>query len=90
MNYWLGTPMPCRTSNWLKELVKKILTEVKKSTSQADWHKKDDTKALLQLTVKQLLCFRTRAELQEILDEEMEQAEARAGYSELPWQELFS
>ena len=73
----------------VRELVKKILTEVKNSACQADWHKKDDTKALLQLTVKQLLCFKTRAELQEILDEVMDQAEARAGHSGLPWQEFF-
>ena len=61
----------------IKELVKKILDEVKKSTSQPDWYKKDDTKAQLQLAVKKVLRFKVKAELQEILDEVMEQAEAR-------------
>ncbi len=61
----------------IKELVKKILAEVKKSASQPDWYKKDDTKAQLQLAVKKVLRFKVKAELQEILDEVMEQAEAR-------------
>ncbi|RDV17160.1 DUF3387 domain-containing protein [Pontibacter diazotrophicus] len=61
----------------VKELVKKILAEVKKSASQSDWYKKDDTKAQLQLAVKKVLRFKVNAELQEILDEVMEQAEAR-------------
>jgi type I restriction enzyme R subunit len=61
----------------IKELVKKILAEVKKSASQPDWYKKDDTKAQLQLAVKKVLRFKVNGELQEILDEVMEQAEAR-------------
>ncbi|AKD03294.1 type I restriction endonuclease subunit R [Pontibacter korlensis] len=61
----------------IKELVQKILAEVKKSASQPDWYKKDDTKAQLQLAVKKVLRFKVKDELQEILDEVMEQAEAR-------------
>ncbi|MFD2515826.1 type I restriction endonuclease subunit R [Pontibacter locisalis] len=61
----------------IKELVQKILAEVKKSAQQPDWYKKDDTKAQLQLAVKKVLRFKVNAELQEILDEVMEQAEAR-------------
>ncbi|TPE46258.1 type I restriction endonuclease subunit R [Pontibacter mangrovi] len=61
----------------IKELVQKILKEVKKSASQPDWYKKDDTKAQLQLAVKKVLRFKVKAELQEILEEVMEQAEAR-------------
>ncbi|RAU81873.1 type I restriction endonuclease subunit R [Pontibacter arcticus] len=61
----------------IKELVQKILAQVKKSASQPDWYKKDDTKAQLQLAVKSVLRFKVKAELQEILDEIMEQAEAR-------------
>ncbi|WP_347159069.1 type I restriction enzyme endonuclease domain-containing protein [Pontibacter chitinilyticus] len=61
----------------IKELVQKILAQVKKSASQPDWYKKDDTKAQLQLAVKKVLRFKVKAELQEILDEVMEQAEAR-------------
>ncbi|SIT78344.1 type I restriction endonuclease subunit R [Pontibacter indicus] len=61
----------------IKELVKKILAEVKKSASQPDWYKKEDTKAQLQLAVKKVLKFKVKAELQEILEEIMEQAEAR-------------
>jgi type I restriction enzyme, R subunit len=61
----------------IKELVKKILAEVKKSASQPDWYKKDDTKAQLMLAVKKVLRFKVQADLQEILDEIMEQAEER-------------
>ncbi|WP_233555545.1 type I restriction endonuclease subunit R [Pontibacter oryzae] len=61
----------------IKELVQKILAEVKKSAQQPDWYKKDDTKAQLQLAVKKVLRFKVNGELQEILDEVMEQAEAR-------------
>ncbi|WP_317173873.1 type I restriction endonuclease subunit R [Pontibacter aquaedesilientis] len=61
----------------IKELVQKILVEVKKSAQQPDWYKKDDTKAQLQLAVKKVLRFKVNSELQEILDEVMEQAEAR-------------
>ena len=61
----------------IKELVQKILAQVKKSASQPDWYKKEDTKAQLQLAVKKVLRFKVKAELQEILDEIMEQAEAR-------------
>jgi type I restriction enzyme, R subunit len=61
----------------IKELVQKILAQVKKSASQPDWYKKDDTKAQLQLAVKSVLRFKVKVELQEILDEIMEQAEAR-------------
>ncbi|OKL40444.1 type I restriction enzyme endonuclease domain-containing protein [Pontibacter flavimaris] len=61
----------------IKELVQKILAQVKKSASQPGWYKKDDTKAQLQLAVKSVLRFKVKAELQEILDEIMEQAEAR-------------
>ncbi len=61
----------------IKELVKKILAEVKKSASQPDWYKKDDTKAQLQLAVKKVLRFKVKAGLQAILNEVMEQAEER-------------
>ncbi|WP_237717782.1 type I restriction enzyme endonuclease domain-containing protein [Pontibacter sp. BAB1700] len=62
----------------IKELVQKILAEVKKSAKQPDWYKKDDTKAQLMLAVKKVLRFKVKAdELQTILDEVMEQAEAR-------------
>ncbi|MDO6391874.1 type I restriction endonuclease subunit R [Pontibacter sp. BT731] len=61
----------------IKELVQKILSEVKKSARQPDWYKKEDTKAQLQLAVKKVLRFKVKYELQEILDEIMEQAEAR-------------
>ncbi len=61
----------------IKELVQKILSEVKKSAAQPDWYKKDDTKAQLQLAVKKVLRFKVKSELQEILDEVMEQSEAR-------------
>ncbi|WP_082893371.1 type I restriction endonuclease subunit R [Rufibacter ruber] len=61
----------------MKDLVKKILAEVKKSASQPDWYKKDDTKAQLQLAVKKVLRFKVQADLQEILDEILEQAEER-------------
>lgn len=61
----------------IKVLVQKILAQVKKSASQPDWYKKDDTKAQLQLAVKSVLRFKVKAELQEILEEVMEQAEAR-------------
>lgn len=61
----------------IKVLVQKILAEVKKSASQPDWYKKDDTKAQLMLAVKKVLRFKVKADLQEILDEVMEQAEAR-------------
>ncbi|WP_225986588.1 type I restriction enzyme endonuclease domain-containing protein [Rufibacter sp. LB8] len=61
----------------IKDLVKKILAEVKKSASQPDWYKKDDTKAQLQLAVKKVLRFKVQADLQEILDEILEQAEER-------------
>ena len=61
----------------IKALVQKILAQVKKSASQPDWYKKDDTKAQLLLAVKSVLRFKVKAELQEILEEVMEQAEAR-------------
>ena len=61
----------------IKELVRKILAEVKRSAAQPDWYKKEDTKAQLQLAVKKVLRFKVKAELQEILEEVMEQAEAR-------------
>ncbi len=61
----------------IKELVRKILAVVKKSATQPDWYKKDDTKAQLMLAVKQVLRFKVKAELQEILEEVMEQAEER-------------
>jgi type I restriction enzyme, R subunit len=65
----------------IKELVKEITAIVKKTASQPDWYKKDDTKAQIMLSVKRTLMRKgVRAELQEILDEVMEQAEAR--YSE--------
>ncbi|AMM52137.1 hypothetical protein TH61_14400 [Rufibacter sp. DG15C] len=61
----------------IKELVKKILAGVKKSAAQPDWYKKDDTKAQLQLAVKKVQRFKVKADLQEILDEILEQAEER-------------
>ncbi|TXK52140.1 type I restriction endonuclease subunit R [Pontibacter qinzhouensis] len=61
----------------IKDLVQKILAEVKRSAQQPDWYKKEDTKAQLMLAVKKVLRFKVKAELQEILEEVMEQAEAR-------------
>lgn len=51
--------------------------EVTISASLPHCCKKNDNKAQLQLTAKKVLPFKAKAELQEILDEVMEQAEAR-------------
>ncbi|EMR01866.1 type I restriction endonuclease subunit R [Cesiribacter andamanensis] len=62
----------------IKELVKEITALIKQKAAQPDWYKKVDTKAQIILSVKKVLLRKgVRAELQEILDEIMEQAEAR-------------
>jgi type I restriction enzyme R subunit len=62
----------------IKEVVKDITALIKKNAAQPDWYKKDDVKAQIILSVKNTLRRKgIKAELQEILDEIMEQAEAR-------------
>ncbi len=61
----------------IKEIVKEVTAAVKKNLS-IDWYKKDDAKAQIMLAVKRVLRNKGVAEeLQEIMDEIMEQAEAR-------------
>ncbi|WP_017733754.1 type I restriction endonuclease subunit R [Nafulsella turpanensis] len=62
----------------IKEVVKDITALIKQKAAQPDWYKKDDVKAQIILSVKNTLRRKgIKAELQEILDEIMEQAEAR-------------
>jgi type I restriction enzyme R subunit len=62
----------------IKELVKEITALIKQKAAQPDWYKKTDTKAQIILSVKMVLRRKgVSIELQEILDEIMEQAEAR-------------
>jgi type I restriction enzyme R subunit len=61
----------------IKEIVKEVTTVVKKNL-QIDWYKKPDAKAQIMLAVKRVLMKKgVSAELKEIMDEIMEQAEAR-------------
>ena len=62
----------------IKEVVKDITALIRKNAAQPDWYKKDDVKAQIILSVKRTLSRKgIKTELQEILDEIMEQAEAR-------------
>ncbi|MDX5346360.1 MAG: HsdR family type I site-specific deoxyribonuclease [Hymenobacteraceae bacterium] len=61
----------------IKALVQQILADVKKSARQPDWYKKTDPKAQLMLAVKRVLRGKVKADLPEILEEIIEQAEAR-------------
>lgn len=61
----------------IKEIVKEVTLAVKKNL-QIDWWKKADAKAQIMLSVKRVLMKKgVASELKEILDEIMEQAEAR-------------
>ncbi len=61
----------------IKEIVKEVTVAVKKNL-QIDWYKKPDAKAQIMLAVKRVLQKKgISAELKEIMDEIMEQAEAR-------------
>ncbi|WP_225307180.1 type I restriction enzyme endonuclease domain-containing protein [Adhaeribacter soli] len=62
----------------IKEVVKEVTAIIKKNAAQPDWYKKSDTKAQIMLSVKRILSRKgIGAELQEILNEIMEQAEER-------------
>ncbi|MBK0403007.1 DUF3387 domain-containing protein [Adhaeribacter sp. BT258] len=62
----------------IKQLVKELTALIKKNVAQPDWYKKPDTKAQIMLSVKSMLRRKgVGAELQEILNEIMEQAEER-------------
>ena len=61
----------------IKEIVKEVTATVKKNL-QIDWYKKADAKAQIMLAVKRVLMKKgVKLELKEILDEIMEQADAR-------------
>ena len=61
----------------IKDLVKEITANIKKHL-QIDWYKKPDARAQIMLAVRRSLKSRgISAELKEILDEIMEQAESR-------------
>ncbi len=61
----------------IKELVKDITANIKRNL-KIDWYKKPDARAQIMLTVKRILRNKgVHQELQEILNEIMEQAEAR-------------
>lgn len=61
----------------IKEIVKEVTVTVKKNL-QIDWYKKADAKAQIMLAVKRVLMKKgVKLELKEILDDIMEQAEAR-------------
>jgi type I restriction enzyme R subunit len=61
----------------MKELVKEITIVIKKNL-KVDWYKRPDLKAIIMLSVKRTLIKKgVLDELQEILNEIMEQAEAR-------------
>ncbi len=63
--------------NLMKELVQEITANIKKHL-QIDWYKKPDARAQIMLAVKRTLQRKgVKAELKEILDEIMEQAESR-------------
>ena len=62
----------------IKEVVKDITALIRKNAAQPDWYKKEDVKAQIILSVKNTLRRKgIKAELKEILEEIMEQAEAR-------------
>jgi type I restriction enzyme, R subunit len=61
----------------IKDIVKEVTLAVKKNL-QIDWYKKPDAKAQIMLAVKKVLTKKgVKKELQDILNEIMEQAEAR-------------
>ena len=61
----------------IKEIVKEVTAAVKKNL-QIDWYKKPDAKAQIMLAVKRVLQRKgIIQELQDIMNEIMEQAEAR-------------
>lgn len=61
----------------IKEVVKEITTSIKKNL-QIDWFKKPDARAQIMLAVRRVLTKKgITAELKEIMEEIMEQAEAR-------------
>jgi type I restriction enzyme, R subunit len=61
----------------IKEIVKEVTAAVKKNL-QIDWYKKPDAKAQIMLAVKRVLMKKgVSAELKDIMDEIMEQAESR-------------
>lgn len=61
----------------IQEIIKEVTAAVKQNL-QIDWYKKPDAKAQIMLSVKRMLLKKGIAdELKEILDEIMEQAEAR-------------
>lgn len=71
-------PKATKDFDLIKEIVKDITALIKKNAAQPDWYKKDDVKAQIILSVKNTLRRKgIKAELKEILDEIMEQAEAR-------------
>lgn len=62
----------------IKQVVKEVTAIIKKNAAQPDWYKKSDVKAQIMLSVKRILSRKgIGAELQEILNEIMEQAEER-------------
>jgi type I restriction enzyme, R subunit len=61
----------------IREIVKEITASIKKNL-QIDWFKKPDARAQIMLAVRRVLQKKgVTEELKEILDEIMEQAEAR-------------
>ncbi|MEO8711579.1 MAG: type I restriction enzyme endonuclease domain-containing protein, partial [Parafilimonas sp.] len=61
----------------IKEIVKEVTVAVKKNL-QIDWYKKPDARAQIMIAVKRVLQRKgVSQELQDILNEIMEQAEAR-------------
>jgi len=61
----------------IKEIVKEVTSTIKKNL-QIDWYKKPDAKAQIMLAVRKVLQKKgVKEELKEIMDEIMEQAEAR-------------
>lgn len=61
----------------IKEIVKEVTATIKKNL-QIDWFKKPDARAAVMLAVRRTLTRKgVQQELQEILNEIMEQAEAR-------------
>lgn len=70
-------PSAVKDNELIKEIVKEVTATIKKNL-QIDWYKKPDAKAQLILSVRRVLTRKgVEAELKEILDEIMEQAEAR-------------
>ncbi len=70
-------PASVHDSTLIKEIVKDVTATIKKNL-QIDWYKKPDAKAQMMFSVRRILQRKgVSAELQEILTEIMEQAEAR-------------